>query len=154
MNLSRRQVMLFAAAWPALVVPRLLAAAPASTIPSGALIEPADLAKQLRDGRAPHLIHVGFQPLWEQGHIPGSVYAGPGREAEGLDRLRSAVASLAKDAPIVLYCGCCPWSRCPNVAAAYESLVAAGYRHVSVLHVDQDFGTNWKDAGYPVATGA
>ena len=67
--------------------------------------------------------------------------------------LRARVAKLAKDAPIVLYCGCCPWSRCPNIAAAYDALHALGFGNVKVLHIAEDFGTNWVDKGYPVAKG-
>ncbi len=128
---------------------------PASSIAAAALVEPADLAQQLGAGGAtrPLLVHVGFRSLYVQGHIPGSVYAGPTSQDAGLQLLREKLATTPKDRAIVIYCGCCPWTRCPNVAAAYDQLRALGFTHVRVLHVDQDFGANWADKGYPVATG-
>ena len=128
---------------------------PAASIPATELLEPEALAKSLQAPAAsrPLLLHVGFRSLYTQAHIPGSEYAGPAGDETGLAALRTRVAALPKDAPIVLYCGCCPWSRCPNVAAAYDALRSLGFSHVKVLHVDQDFGTNWAETGYPVAKG-
>ena len=63
------------------------------------------------------------------------------------------MSSLARSKPIVLYCGCCPWSRCPNVQPAYEALRSMGFAQVKVLHIDQNFGTNWVAKGYPTAKG-
>ncbi len=127
----------------------------AASIPAADLVEPDALAKSLQVPSAsrPLLLHVGFRTLFVQAHIPGSEYAGPTGQEEGLTALRSRVLSVAKDAPIVIYCGCCPWSRCPNVAAAYHALRTLGFSHVKVLHIDQDFGTNWVEKGYPVAKG-
>ncbi|MBS0393178.1 MAG: rhodanese-like domain-containing protein [Proteobacteria bacterium] len=128
---------------------------PASTIAAAALVEPAELAHELgsTSGPRPLLVHVGFRSLYVQGHIPGSVYAGPTSQDAGLQLLREKLAKTPKDQSIVIYCGCCPWTRCPNVAAAYDQLRTLGFTHVRVLHVDQDFGANWADKGYPVATG-
>ena len=127
----------------------------AASIPAADLLEPEAFAKSLQTASAsrPLILHVGFRTLHVQAHIPGSEYAGPGGQEAGLDVLRTRVAQLAKDAPIVLYCGCCPWTRCPNVAAAYDALRTLGFSHVKVLHIAEDFGTNWVDKGYPVARG-
>jgi len=124
---------------------------PAASIPAAALIQPATLAAQLRDKStaAPVLLQVGARALYDQGHIPGSRYAGPAGDPQGLESLRSAVASLAKNTPILIYCGCCPWSRCPNIAAAYDELKAQGFTAVKVLHIAQDFGADWIDKGFP-----
>jgi thiosulfate/3-mercaptopyruvate sulfurtransferase len=53
----------------------------------------------------------------------------------------------------VLYCGCCPWSHCPNVHTAYQELQALGFTSVKVLYIADDFGTDWVDKGYPTAKG-
>jgi arsenite-transporting ATPase len=63
------------------------------------------------------------------------------------------VAKLAKDTPIVIYCGCCPWSHCPNIAAAYNALRALGFTQVGVLYIADNFGDNWVNKGFPVAKG-
>ena len=128
---------------------------PANSIPQSDLIEPADFAHALQAPAAPKplILQVGFRTLYVQGHIPNSEYVGPANEDSGLDSLRKRVAAVPKDSLVVIYCGCCPWTRCPNVAAAYDALRALGFTHVKVLHIAEDFGRNWADKGYPVATG-
>ena len=127
----------------------------AASIPAIDLLEPEAFAKSLQPPSAtrPLILQVGFRTLYLQAHIPGSEYAGPTGQEPGLQILRERVAKLAKDTPIVIYCGCCPWSRCPNIAAAYDALHALGFSHVKVLHIAEDFGANWVDKGYPVAKG-
>jgi rhodanese-related sulfurtransferase len=127
----------------------------AASVPAVDLLEPDDFAKSLQAPSAsrPLILQVGFRALYVQAHIPGSEYAGPTGQEAGLKILRDRVGRLAKDAPIVLYCGCCPWSRCPNIAAAYDALHSLGFSHVKVLHIAEDFGSNWADKGYPVAKG-
>jgi 3-mercaptopyruvate sulfurtransferase SseA len=135
--------------------PVLAQAQPASTIPSAALITPADFAARLRDTAAPKalILQVGFRKLFDQAHIPGARFAGPASQDSGLTLLRSRVAPLPRAAPIVIYCGCCPWSRCPNIAAAYQALQALGFTHVTVLQIPDNFGDDWVGAGYPVTRG-
>src|SRR5690349_16144691 len=85
------------------------------------LVQPADLAAELAaSGARPAIFQVGPNVLYRSKHIPASLYAGPGSKSEGLDLLRSAVAKLPKDREIVIYCGCCPWDRCPNVKPAFD----------------------------------
>ena len=82
-------------------------------------------------------------------HIPGSEYAGPGNSGAGLQVLRDRVAAVAKDSPILIYCGCCPWVRCPNMAGAYDALVELGFTNVKALFIEENFGTDWVEKGYP-----
>lgn len=128
---------------------------PAASIPAADLVQPAELAAILRKPSAatPLVLQVGSHVLYTQAHIPGSAYAGPGGEDSGLQLLRDRVAKVPHGAAIILYCGCCPWSRCPNVAAAYDQLHALGFTHVQVLYIAENFGANWVDAGYPVSKG-
>ena len=67
--------------------------------------------------------------------------------------LRTRVANVPKDTPIVIYCGCCPWSRCPNIAPAYDQLRTLGFKQLKVLYIADNFGDNWANQGYPVAKG-
>ncbi len=128
---------------------------PAATIPAAALVQPADLAARLQNGSAPKplILQVGSHVLFAEAHIPAAEYAGPGGQAEGLQALRTRVANLPKDTPIVIYCGCCPWSRCPNIAPAYDQLRTLGFKQLKVLYIADNFGANWVDQGYPVAKG-
>ena len=101
----------------------------------------------------PLVLAVGPHMLYVQAHIPGSEYMGQGNTPEGQRRLSERVSKLEKKAPIVLYCGCCPWSHCPNVKPAYEALQKMGFTNVTVLYIANNFGVDWVDKGYPVAKG-
>jgi thiosulfate/3-mercaptopyruvate sulfurtransferase len=127
----------------------------ASSIPQADLIEPAEFARSLQTSARPKplILQVGFRTLYVQAHIPNSEYVGPTNQDSGLNALRKRVAPVPKDSLVVIYCGCCPWSRCPNVAAAYDAVHALGFTHVKVLHIADDFGSNWVDKGYPVVSG-
>jgi thiosulfate/3-mercaptopyruvate sulfurtransferase len=129
------------------------AAKPAASIPADKLVEPAAWAAQLKDGAAAKtlMLHVGFKTMFDQAHIPGSEYAGPGNTGAGLQVLRDRVASLPKNTAIMIYCGCCPWSRCPNMAAAYDVLIEFGFTNVKAMIINDNFGTDWVDKGYPTA---
>jgi len=128
---------------------------PAASIPAADLIQPADLAANLKSASAPKplILQVGFRKLYAQAHIPDSEYVGAAGEEAGLKLLRDRAAKLTKDTPIVIYCGCCPWSHCPNIAAAYSALHAMGFTQVKVLYIADNFGDNWVNLGYPVAMG-
>jgi thiosulfate/3-mercaptopyruvate sulfurtransferase len=128
---------------------------PAASITAADLIQPADLAANLKDASAPKplILQVGFRKLYAQAHIPDSEYVGAAGEDAGLQLLRNRVAKLSKDAAIVIYCGCCPWSHCPNIAAAYNALHALGFTRVKVLYIAENFGDNWVNLGYPVVMG-
>jgi len=127
---------------------------PAASIPSADLIQAADLAANLKSAaQKPLVLQVGFRKLYAQAHIPDSEYVGPANEDAGLQLLRNRVAKLTKDTAIVIYCGCCPWSHCPNIAAAYDALHALGFTRVKVLYIAENFGDNWVNLGYPVVMG-
>lgn len=130
-----------------------LAAKPADSIPAAKLVQPADWSARVKDGSAAATLtlHVGFKTMFDQAHIPGSEYAGPGNTGAGLQVLRDRVADLKKDAPILIYCGCCPWERCPNMAGAYDALVELGFTNVRAMIIPDNFGTDWVDKGYPTA---
>ena len=128
---------------------------PASSIPTADLIQPAELAANLKNTSLPKplILQIGFHNLYAQAHIPDSEYIGAAKEEAGLKQLRDRVAKLSKDTAILIYCGCCPWSHCPNVAAAYGALHALGFTRVKVLYIAENFGDNWVNQGYPVAKG-
>ncbi|HXY49599.1 MAG TPA: rhodanese-like domain-containing protein [Terriglobales bacterium] len=127
----------------------------ATSIPNSQLVQPEELAKILQSpkGERPLLIQVGSHVLYEQAHIPGSEYIGPASREVGLGELRKRVQSLPREKFIVLYCGCCPWSHCPNVKPADDLLLSMGFSNVKVLHIADNFGANWVEKGYPVAKG-
>lgn len=127
----------------------------ASSLKAEVLINPEDLAKILQSpqGAKPLIIHVGFQVLYTQGHIPGSEYIGPASREEMVEKLRKRVALLPRGKFIVLYCGCCPWINCPTVKPAYEALHSMGFSKLKVLYIPNNFGRDWIDKGFPVEKG-
>ncbi len=128
---------------------------PASSIPAEYLVQPATLAATLKSnsGPRPLILHVGFRKLFDEAHIVAAEYVGEADESEGLAALRARVATLPKDSAIVIYCGCCPWKKCPNMGAAFSALRALGFSNVKALYIAKDFGTDWVDKGYPVTSG-
>jgi thiosulfate/3-mercaptopyruvate sulfurtransferase len=117
------------------------------------LIQPDELAQALKGPRKPVVLYVGPKSIYEQAHIPGAENIGPVSRPEGMEKLRTRAASLAKDTPVVIYCGCCPWNHCPNIRPAYAELKKGGFTSVRVLYLENSFGENWKDKGFPVASG-
>ena len=127
----------------------------AKLIPASRLINPDELVKTIQSSTAekPLMIQVGSHVLYSQAHIPGSEYIGPASSDTGLQQLRKRVDTLPRAKFIVLYCGCCPWSHCPNVKPADDALRAMGFSHVKVLYIAGNFGSDWVDKGYPTAKG-
>ena len=127
----------------------------ATSIPSSRLINPEDLVKLLSAPakEKPLMIQVGSHVLYSQAHIPGSEYIGPAATDAGLQQLQHRVAALPRTKQIILYCGCCPWSHCPNVKPADDSLRTMGFTKVKILFIADNFGANWVDKGYPTAKG-
>ncbi len=117
---------------------------PAETIQVG------DLLKIFQKKNGTPIFYVGFAQLYKSKHIPGSIYAGPGRAEEGLAELKKAVAKVPKDSEIVLYCGCCPWDHCPNMKPAYKLLHSLGYTKVFITEIPAGFQKDWIEKGYPV----
>ena len=125
----------------------------AGTIPTAQLIEPEALSKLLNTSGAgkPLILQVGSKVMFDQARIPGSEYVGPDSREDGLNLLRERVKTLPKNSFIVLYCGCCPWGRCPNVGNAFKAMQDLGFTNVKVLYIAENFGTDWVSKGYPVA---
>jgi thiosulfate/3-mercaptopyruvate sulfurtransferase len=127
----------------------------AFSIPEKQLIQPAELNRMLaaKSGERPLMFQVGSRVLFEQAHITGSEYTGPGSQQAGLDQLKKRIAGVPKNKAIVLYCGCCPWNRCPNVGPAFRLVQSLGFTQVKVLYFANNFGSDWAEKGYPVARG-
>lgn len=119
---------------------------------AGQVMQPNQLAEVLKSAPSdsrPLLVHVGFEFLYRNGHIPGSRYAGPAKEDAGLKRLRTELNNVPRSREIVLYCGCCPLSKCPNLRPAFRAVQAMGFRKVRILHLADNFEKDWIRKGYP-----
>jgi thiosulfate/3-mercaptopyruvate sulfurtransferase len=120
------------------------------------VIQPGELAKVLTGDQnaRPFVVCVGFRILYEQAHIPGSVLLGPARDSKGLKSLEDAAASWPRDRETVIYCGCCPFNKCPNVRPAFAALKQMGFTHLLVLDIPDNFGDDWVRKGFPIEKSA
>ncbi|WP_121356261.1 rhodanese-like domain-containing protein [Flavisolibacter nicotianae] len=109
------------------------------------LMEPADLAKTLAAGNElPLILSVG-----PGASIPHSTAIGMTNDKENVDKLKKQLSGVAKDASIVVYCGCCPFEHCPNVRPAIATLKDLGYSNYKLLNLSHNLKTDWIDKGFP-----
>ena len=122
---------------------------------SAQLITPEDLVKLLQAPKTerPLILNVGPSLLYMQAHIPGAEYIGAASTPQGLQALHERARKLPHNTFILLYCGCCPWSHCPNVRPAYNELHKMGFTNVKVLYIAGNIGTDWVEKGYPTIKG-
>ena len=113
------------------------------------LIEPSALAKALDSNDPPYVVCVSDAVPYRSRHVARAIFAGPGGKPEGIELLKAAASALLKDERIVIYCGCCPLNKCPNVRPAYAALKEAGFVQVRVLDVMTDMESEWYRRGYP-----
>ena len=120
-------------------------------------IQPTDLLKELNDskgGAKPIVVCVGFRPLYLGAHVPGSVFHGAAQSPQGLADLKRWAQGVPRNSSLVIYCGCCPLDRCPNIRPAFDALHDLGFANLRVLLLPHDFATDWVEKGYPVEKGA
>ena len=118
------------------------------------LLEPGALAKEIQSATPPSVLCVAFPVLYRSKHILHAVEAGQGSKPEGLEALKKAAAALPKNADIVIYCGCCPMVKCPNIRPAYRTLKEMGFTHVRVLNIPSNMHDDWYSKNYPPEAGA
>jgi len=137
-------------------IPR--AAAPIDPDPwtAAQTIAPADLANELHAERDPALtiIYVGFRTLYSGAHIPGATFHGPGSTEQGIADLKKFASTLPKRSNVVIYCGCCPLDRCPNLRPAFSALRDMGFARLRVLILPTSFAADWVEKGLPIEKGA
>lgn len=141
-------------AFPASTVPR--STAPDDPWTAAQTVAPADLAKELHAERDPALtiIYIGVRTLYSGAHIPGATFHGPGSTEQGIADLKKFASTLPKNSNVVIYCGCCPLDRCPNLRPAFSALRDLGFAHLRVLILPTSFAANWVEKGYPVEKGS
>lgn len=118
-------------------------------IPAADRIEVPQLAQSLSAAEKPLILQVGPHTFYDQAHIASAEFVGPTGTPAGLDALRKRVSGLKKSQWIVIYCGCCPWGRCPNIRPAFQELQNLGFTHVQALYIPNNFGADWVNKGYP-----
>jgi hypothetical protein len=111
------------------------------------LMEPVVLAAAITTKKdVPIIFHVGPGAV-----IPHSIDIGMTNEQENLDKLKEQLSPLAKHQKIVLYCGCCPFDRCPNVRPAIQLLKNMNFSNYYLLNIPTNIKVDWISKGYPSA---
>ena len=123
--------------------------------PPSQTIEPGQLAKMLTDkySSVPTVVFVGFRSLYVGGHVPDAAFHGTGSSEPGLAELKAWAATLSRSTDLVIYCGCCPFDKCPNVRPAYTALADMGFKKLRVLDLPTSFAVDWAGKGYPLQKG-
>jgi thiosulfate/3-mercaptopyruvate sulfurtransferase len=124
--------------------------------PATQLVRAADFARELaapKDKTALTVVYVGFRTLFEGGHIPGATFHGTASTATGLADLTKWAEKLPRATNLVIYCGCCPFDRCPNIRPAFTALHDMGFTHLRVLALPKSFAADWAEKGYPLEKG-
>ena len=111
------------------------------------LMPTKELADQINaaDKSQPLIINIGPQAV-----IKGSVDVGPGKEKTNIKALEKMLAKQDKNKEVVIYCGCCPFEKCPNIRPAFNQLKELGFTHAKLLNIPQNIKVDWIDKGYPV----
>ena len=120
------------------------------------VLRAADLASELGNSKGastPVVVYVGFRTLFEGGHIPQASFHGTASKEDGVAELKKWLATLPRSTDLVIYCGCCPFDRCPNIRPAFAAIRDMGFTHVRVLVLPTSFAADWVEKGYPMQKG-
>jgi len=111
------------------------------------LLEPAELAAEINhpSEHPPLVVSVGPSAT-----IKGSQEVSPARDKANLEKLRSLLTKEDRNREVVIYCGCCPFDRCPNVRPAFSLLTELKFQHARLLNLSHNIKVDWIDHGYPV----
>ena len=82
--------------------------------------------------------------------IKGAISIGAVSESDAFAELKKQLKNIKKDKLIVIYCGCCPLTKCPNVRPAFKELTAEGFTNIKVLDLKKNLQTDWVDKNYPM----
>ncbi len=112
------------------------------------MIEPVQLVAILKDGSTvkPVIFNIGAVE-----DIMGAKHIGPVKEVKNLEKLTGALSAIPKNTLIIIYCGCCPFVKCPNVRPVFSELNKLGFNNIRILDLPVNLKTNWINKGYPLA---
>lgn len=112
------------------------------------LIQPAALVALMKNPQAkkPVIFNIGVME-----NIPGARKTGAASEKPNLDALKKALVKVPKSTMVVVYCGCCPFEKCPNVRPAFQLVKDLGFINARLLNLPTNLKTDWLSKGYPLA---
>ena len=111
------------------------------------LMQPLDLASLLKNPKAkkPLIYNIGVMQ-----DIKGARNFGAASEKENLNRFKKTLKGLPKTTFLVVYCGCCPFDKCPNIRPAIRVINEMRFTNAKLLNLPTNIKVDWKDKGYPL----
>ena len=109
------------------------------------LIEPQVLAGLIESKKKIIIYNIGVVE-----NIKGAIQMGAASDSANIVKLKSALLKVPKNRQIVIYCGCCPMGKCPNIRPAFQLLSDMNFSNINVLDLHTNIKTDWIDKGYPV----
>lgn len=113
---------------------------------SNQLMKTSALASRINNGETKNLLILSIGP---GAIIKGSVDIGPAGEQKNIKKLKNYLNNVSKDEEVVIYCGCCPFDKCPNIRPAFRLLKEMDFKHTKLLDIPQNIKVDWIDKDYP-----
>jgi hypothetical protein len=112
------------------------------------LLQPADLAATLRNKNAkrPVILNIGVVE-----DIYGAKNIGAASKKENLEKLKGSLMNLPKNNMVIIYCGCCPFDKCPNIRPAFNMMKDMGFINGKLLNIPVNLKQDWINRGYPMS---
>lgn len=113
------------------------------------LLQPAELASTLRNKKAklPVILNIGVVE-----DIYGAKNIGAASKKDNLKKLNVSLKNLPKNTLVVIYCGCCPFDKCPNIRPAFSVLKDLGFSNGKLLNLPVNLKQDWINKGYPMSS--
>jgi len=112
------------------------------------LIEPSVLAAIIANPKAKQAMVYNIGVVE---NIKGARNFGAASEKENLEKFKKTLSGLPKTSFVVVYCGCCPFNKCPNIRPAFNMMKSMGFVNGKLLNLPTNLKQNWIDKGYPLA---
>lgn len=111
------------------------------------LIQPEELAALISNAKSKpvHIFNIGVVD-----DIKEAKNFGGASKKENPEKHHVALKALPKSSRIVIYCGCCPFEKCPNIRPAFNLMKNEGYSNGKLLNIQINLKQEWIDKGYPL----
>ena len=111
------------------------------------IMQPEELVKLMNNKNVeqPLILNIGFA-----GNIKNATEVGASSEADGINKLKTKLRTVAKNKLIVFYCGCCPYKNCPNIRPAFKALKDMGFSNFKLLDLPENLKIDWINKNFPM----
>jgi hypothetical protein len=112
------------------------------------LVTVESVVERLKKGDTSNLLILNTGPVE---NIPTALTFGAVENEKNLAKLVAFLDTLPRSKEVLLYCGCCPLSVCPNLEPAYKALGTMKFKNFKIIKLIHDLQEDWIDKGYPIA---